>query len=76
MITVRALAPADRAAWQESARGSGAASALIARLERIARERGAGIVRWITASDNLTAQKLYDRVATRTSWLTYDLKVE
>jgi GNAT superfamily N-acetyltransferase len=60
----------------ESARGSGAASALIARLEQLARERGAGIVRWITASDNLTAQKLYDRVATKTSWLTYDLKVE
>jgi ribosomal protein S18 acetylase RimI-like enzyme len=60
----------------QAARGRGAASALIRRLETIARQRGAGIVRWITASDNLTGQRLYDKLASRTSWLTYDLKVE
>jgi hypothetical protein len=30
-------------------------------------------VRWITAADNATAQRLYDRVATKTAWVTYDL---
>jgi ribosomal protein S18 acetylase RimI-like enzyme len=60
----------------EAARGRGAASALIGQLEVIARQRGAGIVRWITASDNVTGQRLYDKLASRTSWLTYDLKVE
>jgi GNAT superfamily N-acetyltransferase len=56
-------------------RGTGAGSALIARLEELARDRGADIVRWITANDNFVGQKLYDRVATRTMWVTYDLKV-
>jgi ribosomal protein S18 acetylase RimI-like enzyme len=60
----------------KAARGRGAASALIGRLEEIARQRGAAIVRWITASDNVTAQRLYDKLAGRTSWLTYDLKVK
>jgi GNAT superfamily N-acetyltransferase len=57
-------------------RGSGAGSALIGQLEQIARQRGAGIVRWITANDNLVGQKLYDRLATRTQWVTYDLAVQ
>lgn len=56
-------------------RGTGAGRALIGRLNQIARERGAGVVRWITASDNFAAQKLYDRLATRTVWVTYDLAV-
>ncbi|MBV9831121.1 MAG: GNAT family N-acetyltransferase [Marmoricola sp.] len=54
-------------------RGRGVGRALIARLAEIARERGAAKVRWVTAADNHTAQRLYDQVATRTSWLTYDL---
>lgn len=57
------------------ARGNGAASALIARLKELAAERGCDVVRWITASDNATAQHLYDRLATRTAWVTYDLKL-
>jgi GNAT superfamily N-acetyltransferase len=58
-----------------AARGTGAGTALIGRLEQIAHERGAGMVRWITASDNVVGQKLYDRLATRTQWVTYDLAV-
>ena len=57
-------------------RGTGAASAIIARLEAIARDRGASLVRWITAADNLVGQKLYDQLATHTTWITYDLKVD
>ena len=59
-----------------NARGTGAGTALIGRLEEIARERGAEIVRWITANDNFVGQKLYDRLATRTMWVTYDLAVK
>ena len=58
-----------------NARGTGAGTALIGRLEEIARERGAGVVRWITANDNFVGQKLYDRLASRTMWVTYDLAV-
>ena len=58
------------------ARGAGAGTALINRVEDIARERGAGIVRWITANDNFVGQKLYDRMASRTMWVTYDLTVQ
>ncbi len=56
-------------------RGRGVARALIERLGGIARERGAAKVRWVTAPDNHTAQRLYDDVAARTDWLTYDLVV-
>ncbi len=58
-----------------AARGTGAATAIISRLEEIARDRGAELVRWITAADNFVGQKLYDRLATRTMWITYDLQV-
>jgi len=58
------------------ARGTGAGTALIGRLEEIARERGAEVVRWITANDNFVGQKLYDRLASRTMWVTYDLAVK
>ncbi|HEY5230368.1 MAG TPA: GNAT family N-acetyltransferase [Galbitalea sp.] len=57
-------------------RGTGAGTALIGRVEDIARERGAGVVRWITANDNFVGQKLYDRLAGRTMWVTYDLVVQ
>ena len=54
-------------------RGTGAATAIISHLEGIARERGASLIRWITAADNFVGQKLYDRLATRTMWITYDM---
>ncbi len=57
-----------------AARGNGAAEALIAELRGIAAQRGWSVVRWITAEDNARARKLYDRVASRTPWITYDLK--
>jgi RimJ/RimL family protein N-acetyltransferase len=55
-------------------RGSGAGRALIARLQNIAADEGLSVVRWITASDNEQAQVLYEKVATRTNWVTYDAK--
>jgi GNAT superfamily N-acetyltransferase len=52
------------------ARGHGAGTALIAAVRSRA---GGATVRWITAAENSTAQRLYDRVATRTGWVTYEL---
>lgn len=53
-------------------RGSGAGSALLEAVADHARRHGGGTLRWITAADNATAQRLYDRVATRTTWVTYE----
>jgi GNAT superfamily N-acetyltransferase len=53
-------------------RGSGAGEALIAELRAIAAREGCSVVRWITADDNSRARALYDRVAARTTWITYD----
>ena len=58
-----------------AARGSGAAQALIAAVEDVARQNGWGTVRWITAEDNYRGRAVYDRVATRTPWVTYDIKL-
>jgi GNAT superfamily N-acetyltransferase len=57
------------------ARGSGAAEALLAELKAIAAQRGWSVVRWITAEDNARARVLYDRVAAKTGWVTYDLRL-
>lgn len=56
-----------------AARGTGAGAALIAGVEAAGRARGWSVIRWITAADNTTAQALYDRVAKRTPWVTYDI---
>lgn len=55
------------------ARGEGAGTALLEKLRSLAQERGLSVVRWITAKDNQTARRLYDRVAEKTKWVTYDL---
>ncbi|MGN6426231.1 MAG: GNAT family N-acetyltransferase [Leifsonia sp.] len=55
------------------ARGEGAGTALLEHLRDQARERGLSVVRWITAKDNETARRLYDKVAEKTKWVTYDL---
>lgn len=57
---------------EPEARGSGAATALIAAIEQHAGAHGGGTIRWITAADNERAQRVYDRLATRTTWVTYE----
>lgn len=54
------------------ARGKGAGRALIRRLTEIAGAEGRSVVRWTTAVDNHQAQVLYNQVATRTHWVTYE----
>ena len=55
-------------------RGRGVGRQLIEHLATIARERGWPSIRWITATDNATARRLYDDVAEATHWVTYELK--
>ncbi|WP_082145509.1 GNAT family N-acetyltransferase [Microvirga massiliensis] len=57
------------------ARGSGAAQALIGAVADTGRERGWSVIRWITAEDNYRARAVYDRLAERTKWLTYDIRL-
>ncbi len=57
-----------------SARGSGAAEALINAVGQIARDKGWGVVRWITADDNYRGRGVYDKLASRTMWISYDMK--
>lgn len=56
-------------------RGSGAAEALISALKAEGAKRGWSVIRWITADDNYRARGLYDRVAEKTKWVTYDIKL-
>ena len=59
-----------------TARGGGIATALIGRITEIARATSpGGVLRWITAADNVRAQRVYDRIAARTSWLTYEVRL-
>lgn len=53
-------------------RGGRVADALIEHLAAIGREKGWNVIRWITADDNYRGRGVYDRVATRTWWITYD----
>lgn len=59
----------------EGSRGAGIGGALLQRVKQIGHDSGAAMVTWMTAADNETAQKLYDTVATRTKWVTYEMSV-
>ena len=54
----------------------GAVDALFEAMRALARERGWPAIRWTTADDNYRARAVYDQLATRTTWLTYDMTVE
>lgn len=58
-----------------AARGTGAFEALMTAIRDLAATEGWANVRWITAADNARAQGAYDRVSTRTEWVTYQLDV-
>jgi GNAT superfamily N-acetyltransferase len=58
-----------------AARGTGAADALIENIRTIAASEGWSVVRWITAENNYRGRGVYDRVAMKTNWVTYDIKI-
>jgi hypothetical protein len=49
--------------------------ALISALDDYASAHGGGTLRWITASNNDRARRLYDTLATATTWVTYEREV-
>ena len=52
------------------ARGQGVATQLIEHLTQLTD----GTLRWITAESNTTAQRVYEKLATRTTWVTYEVR--
>lgn len=54
-------------------RGTGTADRLITAVADLGRARGWTIIRWLTADDNYRARGVYDRLATRTGWITYQI---
>jgi GNAT superfamily N-acetyltransferase len=56
-------------------RGKGVGHQLIAAVRALAEQRRLGVVQWITATDNADAQRLYDSVASRTDWVTYEIEL-
>lgn len=56
-------------------RGGGVADALIKAVADEGRRQGWTVIRWITAENNYRARAVYDRLAAKTVWTTYDLKL-
>ncbi|MFJ5924161.1 GNAT family N-acetyltransferase [Kitasatospora sp. NPDC092948] len=56
-------------------RGRGVGRALVERLRELAAAEGRSFVQWVTAEDNRQAQALYDTLAERTTWVTYESEV-
>lgn len=59
---------------EPAARGTGAVEALFDAIGELAAERGWSSVRWMTAEDNYRARSVYDRIAQRTAWITYEIQ--
>jgi len=57
------------------ARGQGVVEQLYAALESLGREQGWPLIRWITAEDNDRACAVYDKLADKTHWVTYQLNL-
>jgi ribosomal protein S18 acetylase RimI-like enzyme len=54
-------------------RGSGVVNALFDSLDRSAKQNGWPFVRWITADNNYRGRSVYDKLADRTPWITYQM---
>jgi ribosomal protein S18 acetylase RimI-like enzyme len=57
-------------------RGGGAGDQLLRHLDNIAAARGWPVMRWITQDNNYRARGLYDQLALRTGWITYEMNAE
>ncbi len=58
------------------ARGQGVVEALYQALNDLGREQGWPFIRWITAEDNYRGRAVYDRLAEKTHWVTYQKAVD
>jgi ribosomal protein S18 acetylase RimI-like enzyme len=54
-------------------RGAGLVNVLFVAARELGQERGWSVIRWITREDNYRARAVYDRLAQKTNWVTYDL---
>ncbi|MEH6556690.1 MAG: GNAT family N-acetyltransferase [Oceanicoccus sp.] len=54
-------------------RGSGVVGALFNALDISAKQHGWPFVRWITADNNYRGRSVYDKLADRTPWITYQM---
>jgi len=54
-------------------RGSGVVDALFAELQQQCLQHGWPLIRWITADNNYRGRAVYDRLANKTHWVTYQL---
>ncbi|MGN6723026.1 MAG: GNAT family N-acetyltransferase [Marmoricola sp.] len=59
----------------EDARRTGAGEALIEYVRGWAQQHGSSKVYWLTAETNAVARRLYDRVATRSGFIHYEIKL-
>lgn len=57
-------------------RGGGVGRALIEHVRAWAEQNGSTKVYWLTAESNATARALYDRVASRTGMIQYQIKID
>jgi len=58
-----------------AARAGGIGTAIIEHLVKVAQWEGGGTLRWVTAESNATAQRVYDKLAKRTTWVTYEVEL-
>ena len=61
---------------QPEYRGTGCVQALYQALNKFGKDRNWPFVRWITAEDNYRGRASYDKVANKTSWVTYQMPTE
>ena len=54
-------------------RNVGLGRALIRECHEFARQNDCAVLQWVTAQDNARAQALYDKLAKRTTWVTYEM---
>jgi len=54
-------------------RGKRVADRLLEAMAEVARGRGWTLIRWLTGDNNYRARGVYDRLATRTAWITYQM---
>jgi GNAT superfamily N-acetyltransferase len=58
---------------EPSLRGKSIGKRLIEAMAAECRRRGWTVIRWLTADDNYRARGLYDQMAKRTMWITYQI---
>lgn len=56
-------------------RAGGVGTAILEHLVKVARYESGSTLRWVTAESNVTAQRVYEKLAKRTTWVTYEVEL-